>query len=99
MHFTFVIEVDAERTEGKFASREDIGEQIQSELEGADPSEIEGGDGGRYEISSWEVSEQEPQPKGMLLVKASDLKRALSVTAPGNGTAAHDAVERLRARL
>lgn len=58
MHFTFVVEVDAERTEGKFASRDDIGEQIQSEIESADPGSVTGENGGEYEITAWEVSEQ-----------------------------------------
>jgi hypothetical protein len=56
--FTFVIEAVAERSEGKFASRDDIGGQIQAELEGSDPGTIEGENGGQYEISSWEVTMQ-----------------------------------------
>jgi hypothetical protein len=60
MHFTYTIEVEAERTEGKFASRDDIGEQIQSEIDGANPGTVDGENGGTYEISEWEVSLEEP---------------------------------------
>ena len=58
MKFTFKVEVEADRTEGKFASRDDIGEQIRAEIEGADPGTVEGENGGQYEITSWEVSDE-----------------------------------------
>ncbi|GAA4660363.1 hypothetical protein [Arthrobacter cryoconiti] len=57
--FTFTVEVSTERTEGKFASREDQAQAILEELEGADPSEISGigADGdSTYEIVNWEVT-------------------------------------------
>lgn len=60
MHFTFTIEVEAERTEGKFATRDELGEQIQEELDGCNPGNLSGENGGEYEITEWEVSEQEP---------------------------------------
>jgi hypothetical protein len=59
MRFVYTVEVEAERTEGKFASRDDIGEQIRDEIESADPGQITGENGGEYEITSWEVSEAE----------------------------------------
>ena len=61
--FRYVVEVDCERTEGKFASREELAEQIQEALEGADPGQVDGvgSDGmSSYEIIVWEVTEQEP---------------------------------------
>jgi hypothetical protein len=62
MHFTFTVEVDAERTEGKFASRDELAEQIQEALESADPGSLEGDNGGQYELT-WEVEEQEQKPR------------------------------------
>lgn len=57
MRFEFVVTVEVERTEGKFSSREDIAAQIMEELEGADPSVIEGENGGQYETVCWEIEE------------------------------------------
>lgn len=62
MRFTFVVEVEVERVEGRFASRDDIGEQLRAELEGADPGSITGENDGEYGVVSWDVDEQ-PQPK------------------------------------
>lgn len=77
-----MIEVEVERVEGKFASRDEVAEQITDALEGADPSSIDGigSDGtSSYEVSSWDVQEQ-PQPKPVRRPKL------------------HDAAERSRAR-
>jgi hypothetical protein len=69
VQFTFTINVTAERSEGKFASRDEIGDAILDELEGADPSTVDGEAGGVYEITEWEVSLEEP-------VKPAKRKRA-----------------------
>jgi len=63
MRFTFVVEAEVERTQGKFATREELAEQIQAELEGADPGSLEGENGGEYEVTSFEVSPQDEAPK------------------------------------
>lgn len=57
MRFVFQVEVEVEREEGKFASREDLGGQIMEELEGVDPGTYEGENGGQYSTVVWEVSE------------------------------------------
>jgi hypothetical protein len=62
MQFTFTVNVTAERTEGKFASRDDIAEQIMSEIESADPGTVDGENGGIYEITEWEVSDNSLGP-------------------------------------
>lgn len=62
MRFTFVVEVEVEREEGKFASRDEIREQIQEALESADPQSYDGENGGSYATTEWSVVEQE-QPK------------------------------------
>lgn len=59
MHFTYVVEVEVERTEGKFATRDELGEQILEALSGADPGQLEGENEGQYEVTDWEVNEQE----------------------------------------
>lgn len=62
MRFTFLVEVEVERETGKFASRDEVAEQLQSELEGADPGSIQAGEDGEYNVTSWSVEEQ-PQEK------------------------------------
>jgi hypothetical protein len=57
-HFNFVVHVELDRTQGKFASREDMAYEIQQELESADPGSIYAGENGEYEVTNWEVSEQ-----------------------------------------
>lgn len=56
--FTFLVHVQLDRTQGKFASREDMAAEIQQELETADPGSIYAGEDGEYEVTNWEVSEQ-----------------------------------------
>ncbi len=62
MHFTFTVEVEIEKTEGKFASRDDLGDQLREEIEAADPGNLSGENGGEYETTQWDV-EEAPQPK------------------------------------
>jgi ABC-type phosphate/phosphonate transport system permease subunit len=65
VRFTYLVEVEVERTEGKFASREEVEEQITDALESADPGSVDGigADGdSSYEVTSWDVQPQE-QPK------------------------------------
>ena len=59
--FRYVIDVECERTEGKFASRDEIGEQIEQMLNDANYGTIDGigADGtSSYEIVDWSVSEE-----------------------------------------
>lgn len=53
--FTFTVTVEVERDEGKFASRDEIAEQIQDAIEGANPDSIDGENGGVYSVTSWEI--------------------------------------------
>jgi hypothetical protein len=62
MRFTFTVDVEVDRVEGKFASRDELADQIMSELEAADPGDLTGDNGGTYEVTSFEVSEI-PQEK------------------------------------
>ncbi len=58
--FTLTVEVEVERTEGKFASREEMAEALIEALEQADPGELYGlgADGmSTYQVNSFEVSE------------------------------------------
>lgn len=59
MKFTFTVEVEVERVQGKFASRDEIAEQLREAVKGADPGSVDGvgADGdSEYEVTSWEVS-------------------------------------------
>jgi hypothetical protein len=58
--FKFVVEVDLDRVEGKFASRDEMAEQLQEALDSANPGSVDGigADGmSSYEVSGWEVNE------------------------------------------
>ena len=58
MRFTFTIDVEAEHTEGKFASHDELAEKITEAIESADPGSLEGDEGGTYDVTSWEVSSE-----------------------------------------
>lgn len=57
MRFVFEVAVEVERTEGKFASRDEIGDVILDALESADPGSYEGDEGGQYEGVEWSVED------------------------------------------
>lgn len=64
MRFIFEVSVEVERSEGKFAARDEIAAQIQEALESADPGSYEGDNGGQYETSDWSVDEvMQSKPK------------------------------------
>jgi hypothetical protein len=54
--FVFIVTVEVEREEGRFASRDELQEQIVEALESADPQTVEGGNGGVYNVVTWEVT-------------------------------------------
>jgi hypothetical protein len=56
MQFKFEVIVGAERDEGKFASKDELAEQIQEALESADPGQLDGENGGVYSVQEWEVN-------------------------------------------
>jgi hypothetical protein len=55
--FVFQVTVEVERTEGKFASRDEIAEKIAETISDADPGQIDTDDGAVYEIVSFEVDQ------------------------------------------
>lgn len=62
--FRIVVEVELNREQGKFASRDDLVQGLIDEIEGADPGGLYGmGDDGSsdYTVDSFEVSEA-PEP-------------------------------------
>jgi hypothetical protein len=61
MHFTFTVEVELTRSEGKFAARDELAEQIVEALESANPYSLTGENEGTYDIDEWDIVEQ-PQP-------------------------------------
>lgn len=58
MRFTFKIDVEVSRSEGKFASKDELAEQIEQALSDANPDSLEGENGGQYAVDSWEVSNE-----------------------------------------
>lgn len=57
MRFTYAVNVEVERDSGPFASRDEIGEQVQEALEGADYGEWSGDAGGAYSTTDFDVEE------------------------------------------
>jgi len=58
--FTFTVEIELERTEGKFASRDEMIEALRDALESADPGSVYGlgADGmSNYDVVSFNVDE------------------------------------------
>ena len=65
MHFQFIMDVEVERTSGKFATRDEIEAAITEELDGAlTMVSIEGENGGQYEVTDWSITENPSNPKG-----------------------------------
>lgn len=63
MNFSFTVEVEVTRIEGKFATRDEMEGQIASALDDANPGSLDGDNGGSYEITDWSVMENTPMPK------------------------------------
>lgn len=65
MRFTFEVTVEIERQQGKIAGRDEMEEQIKTEIEDVNPGSLEGDNGGEYEVTQWdvEVKEQKPKPR------------------------------------
>lgn len=57
MRFLFEVTVEVEREEGKFASRDELSQLIIEALEGADPGQLDGDNGGVYNTIDWSVNE------------------------------------------
>lgn len=57
MKFIFRVEVEVERLQGKFASRDELFEQVSEALSDANPNTITGENDGEYEVTTWEVEE------------------------------------------
>jgi hypothetical protein len=55
--FKFVVEVELERTEGKFVSRDDMAQELLDAIESADPGSIDV-DESSYEVTDFSVNEQ-----------------------------------------
>lgn len=79
MEFSFVVNASVERLEGKFATREEIGDQLRAAIEGADPGTVDGENGGQYEVQSWDVEEdvEEAKPKAKPPTKEERVDKAL----------------------
>ena len=57
MKFKFEVVVEVERVQGKFATRDELAEQIVSALEDANTQTMQGDAEGEYEVLVWEVTE------------------------------------------
>lgn len=60
MKFTFTVEIEVDRVEGKFAARDEIAEELLNEIEGNAPTEVYGvgADGdSTYEVTDYSVTE------------------------------------------
>lgn len=55
MRFVFQVEVELEHSQGKFAGRDELSDKIMEEL--PDPGQIEGDNGGEYNVIGWDVTD------------------------------------------
>jgi len=58
MRFRFVVDVEVNRIQGKFATREEIADQIQAALQEADPQSYDCAYDGEYVTADWAVAEE-----------------------------------------
>jgi len=65
MKFQIIVNVEVERTEGKFVSRADILEQLIEAIEGANPGDLTVGEyDSQYEVAEWDSEEYvAPKPR------------------------------------
>jgi len=56
MRFTFTVNIEIEHSTGKFATRDEIEEQVTQALTDADQGEWTGDSGGEYQTVDWEVT-------------------------------------------
>lgn len=61
MDIVVVLQVTAERDEGKFASREEIEELVLEEVSGADPGILSTSDDATYSTTTWEPETYDPK--------------------------------------
>ena len=57
MEFRFLVTYQLEREYGKFASRDELGDQLRENLEAADPGDLEGDTGGVYSVTDMTVED------------------------------------------
>lgn len=55
--FKFTVTAVMERTQGKFATREEMADHLREAIEGADPGDFYADEGGEYEVTEWEVED------------------------------------------
>lgn len=55
MRFEYKISVEVERIQGKFATKDELSEQIEEELASADPGNLYSADDAEYEVTGWGV--------------------------------------------
>jgi predicted transcriptional regulator len=55
MRFTYTVNVDVERVTGKFASRDELGDEVREWLEEANQGTISTEAEAEYEVTDWDV--------------------------------------------
>lgn len=65
MYFIFTVQVEVERREGKFVSRDELEGLIAEALANADEGEWQGDDGGLYDTISFDVEHDDATFKAM----------------------------------
>jgi len=58
MNIEFRIIVSVSRQRGKFASHDELAQQIADALDQANPGELTGENGGEYTVDEWDIQEQ-----------------------------------------
>jgi hypothetical protein len=63
MQFTFIVSVEVNRVEGKFATRNEIADQLIAAIEDGNPGSVFSDEMAEYSVDAWDISEQVKQPK------------------------------------
>lgn len=56
MKIILTVEIELDHREGIFAGKDELAEYLKDEIEGMDPGEVEGDNGGIYNITDWSVN-------------------------------------------
>jgi hypothetical protein len=75
MRFSFTVEAEVERITGRFATRDELLEQVREAIESADPRSLTGENEGEYEVQEWTVTEEE-EPSREELRRRAALRQA-----------------------
>lgn len=76
MDIVVVLQVEVERDEGKFASREELEDKVLEEVTGADPSTISTDEDATYSTTNWEAETYDPKEWAYIVAEGTKALQA-----------------------